>query len=401
MDRHKNDHCSPNSVSNKGKEPSPSFFNDADSSSHLRTEIDHQTGESAAPSGNEHEVAAPAMGSATAVHVISAHSETGWARVYGCISAAAQKARHAADVVVDDASAVVDDDASEVVDDEAAELKGDCADDGVEELADQADTAVRHMVVLGASSEIAIAAIKEFARTGSWRFSLCGRNMTVLERTAVELTSTHGCQCSCHYFDTGMPNADMKMLWQRLTAEANQVSESEEKVCSGVDTLFCAAGYLGNQHWAEHDPAEGEEIMRSNCTGLMPLVSAAASYFEERRHGCIMVITSVAGDRGRCSNYFYGASKAAMSAFLSGLRVRLYQSGVSVVDIRPGYVRTRMVAGRKLPPYITAPTETVARDIVRAWHTRPAVLYTMWLWRYIMCVTRHIPDFIFKRLNMF
>ena len=390
MDRHKNDHCSPNSVSNKGKEPSPSFFNDADSSSHLRTEIDRQTGESASRSGKVHEVAAPAVGSESAVHVISAHSETGRARVDGYIPAAAQPARHDTDVVGNDVS--------DVVDDEAAKLKGDCADDGDKELA---DTAVRHMVVLGASSEIAIAAIKEFARTGSWRFSLCGRNMNVLERTAVELTATHGCQCSCHYFDTGMPNADMKILWQRLTAEANQVSESEEKVCSGVDTLFCAAGYLGNQQWAEHDPAEGEEIMRSNCTGLMPLVSAAASYFEERRHGCIMVITSVAGDRGRCSNYFYGASKAAMSAFLSGLRVRMYQSGVSVVDIRPGYVRTRMVAGRKLPPYITASTETVARDIVRAWHTRPAVLYTMWLWRYIMCVTRHIPDFIFKRLNMF
>lgn len=393
MDRHKNDHCSPNGLSNKGKSPPTSLLNEADSSSDLRTEIDHQPGESAAPSVNEQEVAAPAMGSASAVHVMYANTAAGRARIDGCSPAGAQKAWHAADVV--------DDDASYVAEDEGAQLEGDCADDGDEELADHDDMAVRHMVVLGASSEIAIAVIREFADTGSWRFSLCGRNMTVLEKTAVELTATHGCQCSCHYFDSGMPNADMKILWQRLTAEADQVCESDENSCSGVDTLFCAAGYLGNQQWAEHDPAEGEEIMRSNCTGLMPLVSAAASYFEERRHGCIMVITSVAGDRGRCSNYFYGASKAAMSAFLSGLRVRLYQSGVSVVDIRPGYVRTRMVAGRKLPPYITASTETVARDIVRAWHTRPAVLYTMWLWRYIMCVTRHIPDFIFKHLYMF
>ncbi len=114
-----------------------------------------------------------------------------------------------------------------------------------------------------------------------------------------------------------------------------------------------------------------------------------------------MVISSVAGDRGRCSNYYYGASKAAMSAYLSGLRVRLFRCGVHVINIKPGYVKTRMVAHKKLPPYISASVETVAYDIVKSYYKPKAVVYTMWLWRYIMMATKMLPDFIFKRLDMF
>lgn len=248
--------------------------------------------------------------------------------------------------------------------------------------------ACKHMVVLGATSDIAVATLKEFAKRGQWHFSLCGRNEEALRRLAGELSSGN-VSCSCHYFDTAMSDENMQKLWEGLVKEGR------------IEVLFCAVGYLGNQKLAQDSPDEGQLIFEANFNGLVPMIALAANYFEGQKLGHIMVISSVAGDRGRCSNYYYGASKAAMSAYLSGLRVRLFRCGVHVINIKPGYVKTRMVAHKKLPPYISASVETVAYDIVKSYYKPKAVVYTMWLWRYIMLATKMLPDFIFKRLDMF
>lgn len=250
----------------------------------------------------------------------------------------------------------------------------------------------KHMVVLGASSEIAQATLEAFAKQGqetvSWRFSLCGRNNEALAVIAKHLQEHYGCACAYYYFDATMSYEAMHALWQELSTKQ-------------VDVLFCAVGYLGPQERAQQDSKVGEQIFQCNFNGLVPIIAWAGNYFAALGKGHIMVITSVAGDRGRCSNYYYGASKAAMSALLSGMRVRLYRNHVAVTDIKPGYVKTRMVADRSLPPYISASVDTVARDIVKAYEQRPAVLYTMWLWRYIMMVVKLLPDCIFKHLHMF
>ena len=170
---------------------------------------------------------------------------------------------------------------------------------------------------------------------------------------------------------------------------------------TGIDVLFCAVGYLGDVHLAQYDVSLAAKVMQSNFNGLIPILSWCAEEMEERQQGSLLVISSVAGVRGRASNYCYGAAKAAMNAYLSGLRVRLQRHGVQVMTILPGYVATRMVAGRKLPPYITASVDTVAQDIVRGYKQRRDILYTMWLWRYIMAVTKLLPECIFKRLYMF
>lgn len=247
---------------------------------------------------------------------------------------------------------------------------------------------LKHMVVLGASSEIAMATLEEFAVHGPWHLSLCGRNLEALEALAASLCVQYGCVCSCHYFDATMDHAAMYQLWEELSSLR-------------VDVFFCAVGYLGPQALSQSDIQAGELIFQCNFNGLVPLIALAGSYFESQGQGQIMVITSVAGDRGRCSNYYYGASKAAMSAYLSGLRVRLYRKGVAVINIKPGYVKTRMVAKRNLPPYISASVQTVAKDIYRAYLKPRAVVYTMWLWRYIMLVVKLLPDFVFKHLHMF
>ena len=357
---------------------------------------------------------------------------------------------------------------------------------------------MRRMLVLGATSEIAIATLHEFAKEEPWHMILCGRNLSELEKLKTKLES-HKCTCEVKHYDTSMSAAKQLQLFNEClgqstntqhtkvqnnalattqttkvntlaaaattafntsaaatttssNASANavttafdssaattttafdssattttttfntsataattasnaaakdigkqsmQVSERQSSQLVGLDAFFCSIGYLGDQKKAEQDIRECDLIMQANFNGLLPMLTATAQYFKQQRSGSIMVVSSVAGERGRCSNYCYGSSKAAMTAFLSGMRCRLLPYNVHVMTIKPGYVATRMVAHKKLPPYITASTQRVAKDIVKGFKRRSSVVYTMWLWRYIMAVVRLIPEFIFKRLNMF
>ncbi|MDO4676781.1 MAG: SDR family NAD(P)-dependent oxidoreductase [Anaerobiospirillum succiniciproducens] len=313
---------------------------------------------------------------------------------------------------------------------------------------------MRRMLVLGATSEIAIATLHEFAKEEPWHMILCGRNLSELEKLKTKLES-HKCTCEVKHYDTSMSAAEQMQLFneclgqgtntQQTKAQNNalattqttkvnplatasttafdasatastdaynaavkdiakqymQVSERQTSQFIGLDALFCSVGYLGDQKKAEQDIRECDLIMQANFNGLLPMLTATAKFFKQQRSGSIMVVSSVAGERGRCSNYCYGSSKAAMTAFLSGMRCSLLPYNVHVMTIKPGYVATRMVAHKKLPPYITASTQRVAKDIVKGFKRRSSVVYTMWLWRYIMAVVRLIPEFIFKRLNMF
>lgn len=324
---------------------------------------------------------------------------------------------------------------------------------------------MRRMLVLGATSEIAIATLYEFAKEEPWHMILCGRNLSELEKLKTKLES-HKCTCEVKHYDTSMSAAEQLQLFneclgqstniQHTKAQNNalantqtnkvnplataattasntsataattafdtsatatttaynaaakdiaeqsmQVSGHQSSQLVGLDALFCSVGYLGDQKKAEQDIRECELIMQANFNGLLPMLTATAQFFKQQRSGSIMVVSSVAGERGRCSNYCYGSSKAAMTAFLSGMRCSLLPYKVHVMTIKPGYVATRMVAHKKLPPYITASTQRVAKDIVKGFKRRSSVVYTMWLWRYIMGVVRLIPEFIFKRLNMF
>ena len=313
---------------------------------------------------------------------------------------------------------------------------------------------MRRMLVLGATSEIAIATLHEFAKEGPWHMILCGRNLSELEKLKTKLES-HKCTCEVKHYDTSMSAVEQLQLFNEclghstnpqqtkvhvnalattqtnkfnalataattpfntsataattafnatakdIAKQSMQVSEHQDSQFVGLDALFCSVGYLGDQKKAEQDIRECDLIMQANFNGLLPILTATAQFFKQQRSGSIMVVSSVAGERGRCSNYCYGSSKAAMTAFLSGMRCSLLPYNVHVMTIKPGYVATRMVAHKKLPPYITASTQRVAKDIVKGFKRRSSVVYTMWLWRYIMGVVRLIPEFIFKRLNMF
>src|SRR5690606_2810480 len=111
-------------------------------------------------------------------------------------------------------------------------------------------------------------------------------------------------------------------------------------------------------------------------------------------------ISSVAGERGRQSNFIYGCAKAGFSAYLSGLRNKLFHSGVHVMTVKPGFIRTAMTEGMPLPPSLTASPEKIASDIFNAFRKKKNIIYSLWIWRYIMCIIRNIPEFLFKKLKL-
>ena len=141
-------------------------------------------------------------------------------------------------------------------------------------------------------------------------------------------------------------------------------------------------------------------IIDSNYTGAVSILNIVANDFEARKFGTIVGISSVAGDRGRQSNYLYGSAKAGFTAYLSGLRNRLYKSGVHVLTVKPGFMKTRMIEGMRTPGPLTAEPAKVATVVYKATTKRKNEIYVLWMWRYIMLVIRLIPEIIFKKLNM-
>ncbi len=262
------------------------------------------------------------------------------------------------------------------------------------------------MLVLGATSDIAKATINALIPFG-WSFHLAGRNLESLRQIADDVSVRSGKRVAYSYFDAvSMDIEQMQRFWDNVVACSQKMpvydehaQDDDDDAKQTLQALFCAVGVLGEQKRAELDCAFTQSLIRANFSGVLPVISLAANYFEAQRSGHIVVISSVAGDRGRGSNYVYGAAKAGLSAFLSGLRVRLHASNVQVLTVLPGFVQTKMVAGLELPAALTITPEQAARDIVKAMVKGKHVLYTKWWWRYIMFIIKHIPERVFIRLR--
>ena len=141
--------------------------------------------------------------------------------------------------------------------------------------------------------------------------------------------------------------------------------------------------------------------MATNYIGCASILEEAARKMLEKGKGTIIGVSSVAGDRGRASNYYYGSAKAGFTAYLSGLRNRLCKQGIHVCTVKPGFVYTAMTEGMKLNPLLTAKPEKVAKDIYKkAYQRQRNVVYTKWFWRWIMRIITSIPEFIFKKLSL-
>lgn len=213
---------------------------------------------------------------------------------------------------------------------------------------------------------------------------LAARNPDTLDAFANDLRIRHEIEVKCVALDV-------------LDTDSHATFVASLEPIAGV---IVAAGYLGDQERAQDDFSEARKIIDTHYTGVVSLLNLLANALEQRKEGFIVGISSVAGDRGRQSNYIYGSSKAALTAYLSGLRNRLFPAGVQVLTVKPGFVATKMTAGLDTPKALTAMPDRVARDIFRAQRKGKSVLYTIWVWRWIMLIIRSIPEGVFKRLKL-
>ncbi|MQP65876.1 SDR family oxidoreductase [Niveispirillum sp. SYP-B3756] len=166
------------------------------------------------------------------------------------------------------------------------------------------------------------------------------------------------------------------------------------------DTVICVVGLLGRQQEAEKSWVQADLILRTNYLGPVCLLGEIANRMQTRGRGCIIGVSSVAGDRGRASNYLYGSAKAGFTAFLSGLRNRLSRYGVRVVTIKPGFIDTSMTRGMALPPALTAQPAEVAEAIWKAQVQGRDVVYLRPVWRLIMWIIRLMPESLFKKFKI-
>jgi len=245
---------------------------------------------------------------------------------------------------------------------------------------------MRRILITGATSAIAQEAARHFAANGD-AFLLVARDPEKLAAVADDLRARGASQ---------VETATVDLL--DLARSSRLIDETVEKL-GGLDALLVAQGTLPDQVACEADPVQTLREFSLNAMGPITLLLRAATHFEKQGSGCIAAITSMAGVRGRRSNYVYGAAKAAVSTFLEGLRGRLGDAGVSVVDIRPGFVDTPMTAHLpKNPLFATA--ATVGKRVYLAMLSGDDVVYAPWFWRWIALAIQLIPRSIFVKLSI-
>lgn len=242
-----------------------------------------------------------------------------------------------------------------------------------------------HVLILGATSAIARGTAAAFAARGDDLY-LASRDVEELKRIAADLQVRYGVKVQYSQFDA--TNTDTHAAFFLNVIQVTQ----------GLSGVVLAFGMLGEQQ-AAREFKVADKIIASNFTGAVSILSLCANYFEPLKRGFIIGISSVAGDRGRQSNYVYGAAKGALSLYLQGLRNRLFPAGVRVITIKPGFVDTAMTFG--LPGlFLVASPQTIGQQIVYTLNKASDVVYLPRFWRYIMLIIKHVPEFIFKRMKM-
>jgi decaprenylphospho-beta-D-erythro-pentofuranosid-2-ulose 2-reductase len=245
---------------------------------------------------------------------------------------------------------------------------------------------MKRILVIGASSAIAESTARRFAERGDSLF-LVGRKSTVLDSMCADLRVRGAGAVGMHVLDANDFGAHEGML------------AAAEQSLGGLDVVLIAHGTLSDQKKCESSVELTVQELMTNGVSVVAILTRVAAKFEERKAGTIVVISSVAGDRGRQSNYVYGSAKALVTAFTSGLRQRLYKSGVAVITIKPGFVDTPMTAEFPKGPLWAKPQQ-IAAGIVRAVDRSGTVVYLPRFWWLIMFIIRSIPEFIFRRLKL-
>lgn len=241
------------------------------------------------------------------------------------------------------------------------------------------------MIVLGSNSEIAQAFVEKVLEAG--------------EKYPVIylLTSNH------ETAEKFARHLDVKFFQRTEIIDLDLMKEIDYTKLDEInsDLLFCATGYLGeNTEEGLYNNKNTEIIIDINYAKLIPVLNFFAGKMERQRSGTLIVLSSVAGDRGRQSNFIYGSAKAGLSAYLSGLRNYLFSRKVHVLTIKPGFVDTKMTEGLPLNPALTATPKQAAEGIYKAFRKKKNTAYVLPVWRIIMLIIKNIPEFIFKKLKL-
>ena len=247
------------------------------------------------------------------------------------------------------------------------------------------DPPAQRILIVGATSAIATEVARAFAERGA-SLILAGRKPERLAALADDLAVRGAAEVETAVLD--------------VLATENHAAVVERAFAPGrLDVAVIAHGTLPDQARCQESAAETVRALEVNFTATAALLTLLATRFEEQRGGVIAVITSVAGDRGRQSNYVYGAAKGGLAVFLQGLRNRLHHAGVSVVTLKPGFVDTPMTA--QVPKsFLFSTAHRAGRSIHRAIEGRRNVAYIPWFWRPIMALITSLPESVFKRLRL-
>lgn len=248
-------------------------------------------------------------------------------------------------------------------------------------------SATNHIFISGATSAMAQAFARRYANRKA-RFYLMGRDQAKLEIVKQDLLARGAADVWVTCVDMAKPQPYEVMLAQVI------------QQLGSIDIALIAQGVMRTQTLLQSDVAALQENYQVNLLSAIEIATVLANYFEQAKRGSLLVISSVAGDRGRQSNYVYGASKAALSVFTDGLRNRLFRHGVTVVTVKPGFVDSPMTAGMEKKGPLWATPEQIAEDMEKSVGKGGGILYTPWFWRYILLIISHIPDFIFKKLSL-
>jgi len=244
----------------------------------------------------------------------------------------------------------------------------------------------QNVLIVGATSSLARAFANELAQRGT-RLYLAARNLEEAERIRQDLTIRTGCEAW-----SGIFVADDYASHKSFVEQVHKTIGTSDGVCVAV-------GELGDQKISQTDFARAKSVIDSNYTGVVSLLTYVSAYLESRQKGFIIAIGSVAGDRGRRSNYVYGSAKAAIASYVQGLRHRLNQSGVLVMMVKPGFLDTKMTYGLVKGPLV-ADVQSAAKDILAALDRNEMIVYVPWFWRYIMQIIRAIPERIFVKTKL-
>ena len=246
---------------------------------------------------------------------------------------------------------------------------------------------MQHIVIIGATSAIAEATARLYAKQGAQLY-LLARNMARLETIAEDLKIRGASSVSFARFEAA--NID----------EYGSILEKAIGALGSIDIALIAHGTLGNQKSSEENSTIALHELQTNALSAITILTMLANIMEKQKKGILAVISSAAGDRGRPSNYVYGTAKAALTTFCEGLSARLFKSGVHVLTIKPGIVDTPMTQSISIPAILRAQPEKIAIDIKNAIENKKDILYTPWYWKYVMLSIIHLPTGVFKKLNL-